>query len=130
MNIASPHIHRILEAIKAAGGRPLIVGGAVRDWLMGGEGKDFDIEVYDLSIDRLSEVLAGFGRVDAVGRSFGILKMRLPDGQELDVSLPRRESKVGTGHRGFIAEPDPTMTPHEAAARRDFTWNALALTPE
>jgi tRNA nucleotidyltransferase (CCA-adding enzyme) len=68
--------------------------------------------------------------VDAVGRSFGILKLRLPDGQELDVSLPRRENKVGAGHRGFMAEPDPTMTPREAAARRDFTWNALALTPE
>lgn len=130
MNITATHIHPILAAIQAAGGRPLIVGGAVRDWLMGAEVKDFDIEVYGLPIEPLSELLASFGRVDAVGRSFGILKMRMPDGHELDVSLPRRESKVGAGHRGFIAEPDPTMTPREAAARRDFTWNALAVTPE
>jgi tRNA nucleotidyltransferase (CCA-adding enzyme) len=74
-------------------------------------------------------VLARFGRIDAVGRSFGILKLRLPGGYEFDVSLPRRESKIGAGHRGFIAEPDPAMTPREAAARRDFTFNALALTP-
>jgi tRNA nucleotidyltransferase (CCA-adding enzyme) len=130
MNLPLTHIHPILEAIRAAGGRPLIVGGAVRDALMGVEVKDIDVEVYGLPIERLAEVLAGFGRVDAVGRSFGILKMRMPDGQELDVSVPRRESKVGAGHRGFMAAPDPTMTPREAAARRDFTWNALALTPE
>src|SRR5882724_6563549 len=105
MNIASTHIHAILAALQAAGGHPLIVGGAVRDQLMGAEIKDIDIEVYGLTIDRLSEVLAGFGRVDAVGRSFGILKMRLPDGQELDIALPRRESKVGAGHRGFTVEP-------------------------
>jgi len=130
MNISTTHIHPILVAIQAAGGRPLIVGGAVRDALMGAEVKDIDIEVYGLPIDRLSELLAGFGRVDAVGRSFGILKMRTPAGHELDISLPRRESKVGAGHRGFLAAPDPTMTPREAAARRDFTWNALAVTPE
>ena len=130
MNITAPYIQPILDAIQAAGGRPLIVGGAVRDALMGVAPNEFDIEVYDLPIDRLLELLTGFGRVDAVGRSFGILKLRPPTGRELDISLPRRESKIGAGHRGFLATPDPTMTPHEAAARRDFTWNALAITPE
>jgi tRNA nucleotidyltransferase (CCA-adding enzyme) len=123
-----PHIQPILHAIVAAGGRPQIVGGAVRDMLRGEPVKDVDIEVYGLAIDRLVDLLGHFGRVDAVGRSFGVLKLRLPDGQELDVALPRRESKIGAGHRGFLAAPDPTMTPREAAARRDFTWNALALT--
>src|SRR5262245_3263214 len=121
MNTLVHHIQPILTAIQAAGGRPLIVGGAVSDWLLGSESKDVDVEVYGLPIDRLSEILSRFGRVDAVGRSFGILKMRLPSGVELDVALPRRESKVGTGHRGFLAQPDPSMTPLEAAARRDFT---------
>jgi tRNA nucleotidyltransferase (CCA-adding enzyme) len=130
MNITAPYIQPILAAIQAAGGRPLIVGGAVRDALMGAEVNEFDIEVYDLPIDQLSELLVGFGRVDAVGRSFGILKLRTPTGHELDIALPRRESKIGAGHRGFLAAPDPTMTPREAAARRDFTWNALAITPE
>ena len=125
---AFPHVQPVLHAIAAAGGRPQIVGGAVRDLLRGEAVKDVDIEVYGLAIDRLVELLGRFGRVDAVGRSFGVLKLRLPDGQELDIALPRRESKIGAGHRGFLAAPDPTMTPREAAARRDFTWNALALT--
>lgn len=119
-----------MQAIVGAGGRPYVVGGAVRDLLCGEPVKDVDIEVYGMPIEPLAELLAGFGRVDAVGRAFGILKLRLPGGHELDVSLPRRESKVGAGHRGFIATPDPAMTPREAAARRDFTWNALAFTPE
>jgi tRNA nucleotidyltransferase (CCA-adding enzyme) len=123
-----PYIQPIFQAIVAAGGRPQVVGGAVRDLLRGETIKDVDVEVYGLPIDRLVELLGHFGRVDAVGRSFGVLKLRLPDGPELDVALPRRESKIGAGHRGFLAEPDPTMTPREAAARRDFTWNALALT--
>jgi tRNA nucleotidyltransferase (CCA-adding enzyme) len=130
MNIASTYIQPIISAIVAAGGWPLIVGGAVRDWLRGDAVNEYDVEVYGLPIDELATILASFGRVDAVGRSFGILKLRLPGGREVDVSLPRRESKVGRGHRGFIAAPDPTMTPREAAARRDFTLNALAVTPE
>jgi tRNA nucleotidyltransferase (CCA-adding enzyme) len=130
MNITAAYIQPILDAIQAAGGRPLIVGGTVRDALMGAAPSEFDIEVYDLPIEQLLDLLAGFGRVDAVGRSFGILKLRLPGGHQIDISLPRRESKIGAGHRGFLATPDPTMTPREAAARRDFTWNALAVTPE
>jgi tRNA nucleotidyltransferase (CCA-adding enzyme) len=118
----------MLDAIAAAGGTPLVVGGAVRDMLLGLPPKDLDIEVYGLDVERLSAVLQTFGKVDAVGRSFGVLKMRLDDGEEVDFALPRRESKVGAGHRGFLAQPDPTMTPQEAAGRRDFTINAMALT--
>jgi tRNA nucleotidyltransferase (CCA-adding enzyme) len=119
----------ILVAIQAAGGLPLIVGGAVRDMLLGHDSKDLDVEVYGLDVERLAVALAPFGRLDAVGRSFGVLKLRTPAGREFDFALPRRESKVGAGHRGFLAAPDPTMTPQEAAARRDFTINAMALTP-
>ncbi|KPV51643.1 polynucleotide adenylyltransferase, partial [Kouleothrix aurantiaca] len=123
-------IQPILEALVRAGGRPHVVGGAVRDLLRGLPVKDIDIEVYGMPIEQLMHTLREFGRVDAVGRSFGVLKLRLPDGTQIDVALPRRESKIGAGHRGFLAAPDPTMTPVEAAARRDFTWNAMALTPE
>ncbi|MFL5805889.1 MAG: CCA tRNA nucleotidyltransferase [Roseiflexaceae bacterium] len=118
-----------MDAIQAAGGLPLLVGGAVRDILLGYAPKDLDIEVYQLDVERLAVALAPFGRIDAVGRSFGVLKLRTPAGQEFDFALPRRESKVGAGHRGFLAAPDPTMTPQEAAARRDFTINAMAITP-
>jgi tRNA nucleotidyltransferase (CCA-adding enzyme) len=130
MNTALQQLHPILAAIQAAGGEPLVVGGAVRDLLLGYAPKDLDVEVYKLDVERLSAALALFGRIDAVGRSFGVLKLRTPTGQEFDFALPRRESKVGAGHRGFLAAPDPTMTPQEAAARRDFTINAMALTPD
>jgi tRNA nucleotidyltransferase (CCA-adding enzyme) len=73
-------------------------------------------------------VLEHLGRVDAVGKSFGGFKLTLKDGVELDVSLPRRESKAGSGHRGFHVQADANMSIEEAAARRDFTMNAMAAT--
>jgi tRNA nucleotidyltransferase (CCA-adding enzyme) len=130
MNNILEQLQPILDAIQAAGGQPLIVGGAVRDILLGHSPKDLDVEVYQLDVERLAVALAPFGRIDAVGRSFGVLKLRTPAGQEFDFALPRRESKIGAGHRGFLAAPDPTMTPQEAAARRDFTINAMAITPD
>ncbi len=124
----SPAITALLDGIRAAGGRPLLVGGWVRDALMGVPPKDMDIEVFGLEVARLKSLLAKYGQVFAVGVSFGVLKVYLhPDKSELDVSVPRRESK--SGQRGWIIEPDPTMTLPEAAARRDFTINAMAYDP-
>ncbi|HKP11527.1 MAG TPA: polynucleotide adenylyltransferase, partial [Blastocatellia bacterium] len=48
---------------------------------------------------------------------------------EIDVAIPRRESKSGRGHRGFTIEGDPRMTFEEAARRRDFTINAILYDP-
>lgn len=110
-------------------GRPRIVGGAVRDWLLGMEAKDLDIEVAGASFGDLHRVLAPLGATDVVGRSFGVIKLRLGSGAEYDISLPRRESKTGAGHRGFKVEPDPLLGDGEAAARRDFTLNAIAWDP-
>ena len=116
-----------LDALEHAGGRALIVGGAVRDGLLGLPAKDLDIEVYGLDADATAAALAPLGPVNAVGRSFGVIKLRLR-GEELDVALPCRASR--SGPRGLIPTPDPAMTPREAFARRDFTWNALGLTPD
>jgi tRNA nucleotidyltransferase (CCA-adding enzyme) len=121
-------LNGIVEAIQAVGGRPLVVGGAVRDAALGLDAKDFDLEVYGVDVDALTGALSRVGKVHAVGRSFGVLKLTTPQ-IEVDVSLPRRESKRGRGHRGFLVEPDPAMTPREAASRRDFTINALAYDP-
>lgn len=99
----------------------MLVGGCVRDELLGLQPKDFDVEVYGIEPGILKEILKQFGRVDAVGESFTVYKI----GQDLDVSLPRRERKVGRGHKGFIVEGDPKMTFVEAAKRRDFTINAI-----
>jgi len=114
----------IIGAIRDAGGRALVVGGWVRDRLMGRTSKDIDIEVYGLPADSLRAVLATFGPVNAVGESFTVYKVA-----DIDVALPRRESKVGRGHKGFEVHGDPTLSPREAARRRDFTINAIAWDP-
>jgi tRNA nucleotidyltransferase (CCA-adding enzyme) len=114
----------IIEAIRDAGGRALIVGGWVRDRLMGRTSKDIDIEVYGLAAHGLRAVLSTFGPVNAVGESFTVYKVG-----DIDVALPRRESKVGRGHKGFEVHGDPTLSPREAARRRDFTINAIAWDP-
>jgi tRNA nucleotidyltransferase (CCA-adding enzyme) len=117
----------IFRALRTVG-RPRIVGGGVRDWLLGLEPKDFDVEVAGADYEALVRILSTFGNADLVGRSFGVVKLRLA-GTEYDFSLPRRESKTGAGHRGFAVAPDPTLSDAEAAARRDFTINAIAYDP-
>jgi tRNA nucleotidyltransferase (CCA-adding enzyme) len=104
---------------------PCLAGGCVRDWLLGRVPTDFDVEVYGIDDERLLRALGHHGRVDAVGRSFGVFKLTQADGAIHDFSLPRRDSKVGPGHRGFHTAPDPSLDPREAAARRDFTLNAM-----
>ena len=114
----------IALAVRDAGGRALIVGGWVRDRLMGRDSPDIDIEVFRLASDRLRQVLESLGRVEAVGESFQVYKVG-----DIDVSLPRRDSKAGRGHKGFIVVGDPDMTIEEAARRRDFTVNAVSWDP-
>lgn len=121
-------LHAVLSAIRTIG-RPRLVGGCVRDWLLGLEPKDFDVEVGGVTFDALHRILAPFGSTDIVGRSFGVIKLRMSQGHEYDFSLPRRESKTGAGHRGFAVQPDPDLSDAEAAARRDFTLNSIAWDP-
>jgi tRNA nucleotidyltransferase (CCA-adding enzyme) len=77
-------------------------------------------------------LLARQGRVDAVGEAFTVYKVKLRDDGNrfvVDVSLPRRESKTGPGHRSFLVEGDPSMSFAEAARRRDFTINSMMYDP-
>jgi tRNA nucleotidyltransferase (CCA-adding enzyme) len=113
------------RAIHDAGGRAQLVGGCVRDELMGVQPKDWDLEVYNLDSVRLREVLDQFGPVNVVGEAFTVYKL----GQDLDVSIPRRERKSGRGHMGFVIEGDPSMSIEEATQRRDFTINAILQDP-
>lgn len=115
---------QIAEGVGDAGGRALIVGGWVRDRLEGRESKDVDLEVFGVPADRLRRLLETFGRVETVGESFQVYKSG-----DIDVSLPRRESKSGRGHKGFDITGDPSMSVDEAARRRDFTINAIAWDP-
>jgi tRNA nucleotidyltransferase (CCA-adding enzyme) len=86
--------------------------------------------VAGVDFDALQRALNPFGATDIIGRSFGVIKVRsAATGAEYDFSLPRRESKTGSGHRGFAVAPDPTLSDSDAAARRDFTLNAIAYDP-
>lgn len=115
----------LARAISDAGGRALLVGGCVRDTMMGKQPKDWDLEVYNLAPERVREVLDQFGPVNAVGESFTVYKL----GRHLDVSIPRRERKSGRGHKAFVIEGDPAMSVEEATRRRDFTINAILQDP-
>jgi tRNA nucleotidyltransferase (CCA-adding enzyme) len=115
---------RIALAVREAGGRALVVGGWVRDRELGRTSKDIDLEVFGIDAGALRGLLARFGSVNAVGESFTVFKVA-----DIDVALPRRESKVGRGHKGFDVTGDPHMTPREAARRRDFTVNAISWDP-
>jgi tRNA nucleotidyltransferase (CCA-adding enzyme) len=122
-------LRAMLDAVRRVG-RPRLVGGGVRDWLLELAPKDFDVEVAGVDFETLQRTLAPFGATDIVGRSFGVIKLRSrATGEEYDFSLPRRESKTGAGHRGFAVAPEPGLSDAEAAARRDFTVNAIALDP-
>lgn len=126
-----PDLMSVLDRIREAGGRPLVVGGAVRDALLGRPLKDVDIEVFGLPQDRLKAVLAAAGRVDVVGEAFTVYKLSGLPGLvgAVDVSLPRRDSKAGPGHRGIAVTGDPWLSIEEASRRRDFTINALMYDP-
>jgi tRNA nucleotidyltransferase (CCA-adding enzyme) len=114
----------ISRAVRSAGGRALVVGGWVRDALLGTLSKDLDLEVFGLPAPALRSLLERFGRVDAVGEAFTVYKIG-----DIDVALPRRESKTGRGHKGFVVEGDPSLSFEDAARRRDFTINAISLDP-
>lgn len=119
-------IEQIAADVSQAGGRALLVGGAVRDMFSGTTSKDFDLEIFGVEPACLTELLERHFAIDTVGVSFGVIKLHHLD---IDVSLPRRESKCGTGHRAFEIFSDAGLTVKEAARRRDFTINALYYDP-
>jgi tRNA nucleotidyltransferase (CCA-adding enzyme) len=114
----------IATAVRDAGGRALVVGGWVRNRLLQRDSPDIDLEVFGVAPGPLRQLLESLGRVEAVGESFQVYKIG-----DVDVSLPRRDSKSGRGHRGFVVVGDPMMSVEEAARRRDFTINAIAWDP-
>lgn len=120
---------QIAEAIKSEGGAALLVGGSVRDICAGKISKDYDIEIYGLEADKIEKIANRFGKVSEVGKAFGILKLSLPGGLDIDLSLPRTDSKISAGHGGFKVKTDPNMPIEDAARRRDFTINSMAMNP-
>ena len=117
---------KIAGDIREAGGRAFLVGGWVRDALLGKPCRDYDIEVYDMTQDALVPILSKYGRTNLVGKAFGVIHLAMK-GLSLDFSFPRTESKVGYGHRGFVVHTDEKLSFKEAALRRDFTINAMGM---
>lgn len=128
MRAIPPLVTELAQRCRERGARALLVGGGVRDRLLGADIADWDVEVFGLPEDDLLDLLHQIGRVNAVGRSFGVFKVARR-GLEIEVSMPRRDSKVGPGHRGIRVEGDPAMPPVEAARRRDLTINAILEDP-
>jgi tRNA nucleotidyltransferase (CCA-adding enzyme) len=114
----------VATAARARGGRAVVVGGFVRDRLLGLPTHEVDLELYGVPEADVPGLLGTFGRVEPVGQSFPVYKLGT-----MDVALPRRESKSGRGHKGFAVQGDPWMPFAEATRRRDFTINAIAWDP-
>ena len=100
--------------------RVYIVGGYVRDGILNlDSSNDIDIEVYDISQELFDKLMDKIG-ANGVGKSFFVYKYN-----DIDISLPRTETKVSYGHKGF----DVQICNDEivASRRRDFTMNALMI---
>jgi len=119
-------VQGLVEKLKSAGAKAYLVGGAVLDIIQGNTPKDWDIEVHGVSMSQLEGILGVYDPKEC-GQSFGIFKIPAANcgGYDVDVSVPRRESRVGISHTDFLCDFDPNMTPEEAALRRDFTINAM-----
>ncbi len=118
-------LEEIVRAVTERGGVAYLVGGGVRDGLLGFPVKDTDVLVTGIGLEELVGGLSAFARVDAVGASFGVLKVSSQEAT-IDVALPRTERSTGVGHRDFEVSYDPHLTLDADLARRDFTVNAIA----
>lgn len=120
-------MEKIKEIARIIGGKSYLIGGAVIDSILGNDIKDWDVEVYGLSLADIESALTKNSlNADMVGASFGIIKTQY-DGLDIDISIPRKENRIGKGHRGFDVEFDPCMTPKEAGLRRDLTINSMYM---
>lgn len=107
------------------GWRMFVVGGAVRDAVMGKPLGDIDLECFgNYTPAQLRDFLSRYGGVEETGKSFQVYKLHIR-GAVIDVAIPRTETKEGKGHKGFGVRPDPTIPMAVAVLRRDYTANAL-----
>tara|TARA_B100000767_G_C19755169_1_gene532635 strand:+ start:390 stop:1865 length:1476 start_codon:yes stop_codon:yes gene_type:complete len=121
---------KVRKTIKRAGGKIYQIGGVVRDELLGKISKDLDLLVVGVELDDLEKILKPFGKVNMVGKSFGILKF-IPTGstadEDIDISVPRIDSKsTGDGHKDFEVQLGKGITLQQDQLRRDFWINQIA----
>lgn len=112
---------QVAEQVAQAGGRTYYVGGLVRDWLLGRESKDVDIEIHGITPEKLEAILEDLGTPILMGASFGVYGLAH---YELDISMPRKARLIG-GKDDFASSVEPFLGTREAARRRDLTFNAM-----
>jgi len=119
---------KFIQHLISLGGDVYVVGGAVRDQLLGKQNKDIDLVVRELPLEKLVSELKQFGKVDVVGESFGVIKLQAhEDNDEYDIALPRTEEKIGNGHKGFDVQSDKDLPIETDLTRRDSTINSVAF---
>lgn len=120
----------LIEHLSSYNITPIFVGGCVRDHLLGNDSLDIDIELYGLeNTDTLAKILKPFGKINEVGKSFGVFKFRY-EGYAIDLSLPRTENKSAKGHKGFEIQTYSEIDFATASRRRDFTINSMGYNPK
>lgn len=115
-------------AIELTGSQMFVVGGAVRDLLLGKSPKDIDLIVTSKTLDELTGILRIFGKVDLVGESFAVIKFKPFDfDMTFDIAVPRKDRKIGDGHKGFEIVTGLHISLEDDLFRRDFTINSIAM---
>jgi len=125
--VESNTLTKINNAIEQAGGEIYVVGGPIRDFILGHDPKDIDFLVRKLTLKQIEEALSTIGKPKEVGRDFGIVKAHI-DHEEFDFAIPRtKETQTGDKHTDFTVTVDPNASVQDDLKRRDFTWNAMAV---
>ena len=126
--LAGP-LRQIEQLIRRAGGRTWLVGGCIRDLVLGRQPRDLDLEISGLPPGRLHALLTEQFSVQFVGKVFCVFKLQ---GLPVDISIPSRMLTDDASVPGLLKESDPDMDMDidEALARRDFTMNAMAWDPD
>jgi tRNA nucleotidyltransferase (CCA-adding enzyme) len=120
-------LRKIEQLVRRASGRTWLVGGSVRDLVLGQQPRDLDLEVTGVPPGQIHALLTEHFSVQFVGKAFAVFKLQ---GLPVDLSIPSRTLSDDTSLPGLLRQADPNMPIDEALARRDFTINAMAWDPD
>ena len=116
------NINEIAHIIDNMGGRLFLVGGAVRDSILGVASHDHDYLVVGIETKKF---ISSFPHAEMTGNLFPVFRMEV-EGEECEFAFARKEEKVSEGHNGFVMRFDPSVTVEEDLLRRDLTMNSIA----